>query len=86
MAIKRKVSFDPKAFLAKVGEGRSIGDYHKDQTVFAQGDPADAVFFLQSGKVKVTVVSESKARKPSSQFMERTTSSVKDALPARRGE
>jgi CRP/FNR family transcriptional regulator, cyclic AMP receptor protein len=58
MVIKRKASFDPKAFLAKVGEGRSIGDYHKDQTVFAQGDPADAVFFLQSGKVKVTVVSE----------------------------
>jgi hypothetical protein len=45
MAIKRKASFDPKAFLAKVGEGRSIGEYHKDQTVFAQGDPADAVFW-----------------------------------------
>jgi CRP-like cAMP-binding protein len=58
MAIKRKASFDPKAFLAKVGEGRSIGDYHKDQTVFSQGDPADAVFYLQNGRVKLTVVSE----------------------------
>ena len=58
MAIKRRASFNPKAFLAKVGEGRSIGAYRKDQTVFSQGDPADAVFFLQNGKVKVTVVSE----------------------------
>src|SRR5664279_899810 len=58
MAIKRKAPFDPKSFLAKVGEGRSIGEYHKDQIVFSQGDPADAVFYLQNGKVKVTVVSE----------------------------
>ena len=58
MAIKRRPSFDPKSFLAKVGEGRSIEGYHKDQIVFSQGDPADAVFYIQSGKVKVTVVSE----------------------------
>jgi CRP-like cAMP-binding protein len=58
MVIKRRPSFDPKSFLAKVGEGRSIGEYHKDQIVFSQGDPADAVFYIQSGKVKVTVVSE----------------------------
>ena len=51
-------SFDPKSFLAKVGEGRSIGTYRKDQIVFSQGDPADAVFYIQKGKVKVTVVSE----------------------------
>jgi Cyclic nucleotide-binding domain len=44
--------------LAMVGEGRGIGEYHKDQIVFSQGDPADAVFYIQSGKVKVTVVSE----------------------------
>ena len=50
--------FDPKAFLAIVGEGRSIGTYHKGQLVFSQGEPADAVFYIQSGKVKVTVVSE----------------------------
>ena len=44
MALKRRASFDPKSFLAMVGEGRGIGEYRKDQTVFSQGDPADAVF------------------------------------------
>jgi CRP/FNR family cyclic AMP-dependent transcriptional regulator len=60
MAMKRNVNlpFDPKAFLAKVNGGRSVSDYRKDQTVFRQGDPADAVFYIQSGKVKKTVVSE----------------------------
>jgi CRP/FNR family cyclic AMP-dependent transcriptional regulator len=58
MATKSRPSFNPKSFLAKVGEGRSIGEYHKDAIVFSQGDPADAVFYIQSGKVKVTVVSE----------------------------
>jgi CRP/FNR family cyclic AMP-dependent transcriptional regulator len=58
VAIKRKASFNPKSFLAKVSEGRSIGEYRKDQTVFSQGDPADSVFYLQNGKAKVTVVSE----------------------------
>ena len=58
MAIKQRLSFDPKTFLAKVGEGRSIDSYSKDQVVFSQGDPADAVFYIQKGKVKVTVVSE----------------------------
>ena len=57
MAIKASPSFDPKAFLAKVGEGRSIVKYRKDQTVFSQGEPADAVFYIQKGKVKITVVS-----------------------------
>jgi len=58
MAIERRLSFDPKTFLAKVGEGRSIESYSKDQVVFSQGDPADAVFYIQKGKVKVMVVSE----------------------------
>jgi CRP-like cAMP-binding protein len=58
MAIKRRLSFDPKSFLAKVGEGRSIDKYRNDQIVFSQGDPAAAVFYIQRGKVKVTVVSE----------------------------
>jgi Cyclic nucleotide-binding domain len=58
MAMEPRPSFDPKSFLAKVGEGRSIGKYRKDQIVFSQGDPADAVFYIQEGKVKVTVVSE----------------------------
>jgi CRP/FNR family cyclic AMP-dependent transcriptional regulator len=58
MATKSRPSFDPKSFLAKVGEGRSIGRYRKDAIVFSQGDSADAVFYIQSGKVKVSVVSE----------------------------
>src|ERR1700690_172513 len=58
MAIKRKASFNPKTFLAKVDGGRSIATYPSDQIVFSQGDPADAVFYIQSGKVKVSVVSE----------------------------
>jgi CRP/FNR family transcriptional regulator, cyclic AMP receptor protein len=58
LARKQNPQFDPKVFLAKVGAGRSIGKYRKDQIVFAQGDPADAVFYIQSGRAKVTVVSE----------------------------
>ena len=41
-----------------MGEGRTISQYRKDQVVFSQGDPADAVFYIQKGKVKVTVVSD----------------------------
>ena len=51
-------SFDPKSFLAKVGDGRTLAKYRKDRTIFSQGDSADAVFYIQKGKVKVTVVSE----------------------------
>jgi CRP-like cAMP-binding protein len=58
MAPKRRPAFDPKSFLAKVGDGRSIDRFGKNQIVFSQGDPADAVFYIQKGKAKVTVVSE----------------------------
>jgi CRP/FNR family transcriptional regulator, cyclic AMP receptor protein len=51
-------SFDPKNFLAKVGDGKTIAEYQKDQVAFVQGDAADAVFYLQKGRVKITVVSE----------------------------
>src|ERR1700730_3870212 len=53
-----KASFDPKVFLAKVGEGKTISTYRNDQVVFSQGQVADAVFYIQQGKVKLTVVSE----------------------------
>jgi CRP/FNR family transcriptional regulator, cyclic AMP receptor protein len=53
-----KTTFDPKIFLAKVGEGKTISKYRKDQIVFSQGEVADAVFYIQQGKVKLTVVSE----------------------------
>ena len=50
--------FDPHDFLAKVGVGKTIIEFHKNQTVFSQGDAAEAVFYIQSGKVKLTVTSE----------------------------
>jgi len=50
--------FDPKRFLEKVGQGKTIADYAAGRIVFSQGQPADAVFYLQKGKVKVTVVSK----------------------------
>ena len=58
MAIKRKLVFDPNVFLAKIGIGRTISKYLKHQVVFSQGAPADAVFYIKKGKIKVTVVSE----------------------------
>jgi CRP/FNR family cyclic AMP-dependent transcriptional regulator len=58
MRKNRKASFDPKMFLAKVGGGKTIAKYQKDQIVFSQGDVADAVFYVQEGKLKVTVISE----------------------------
>jgi CRP/FNR family transcriptional regulator, cyclic AMP receptor protein len=58
MPINDPPLFDPKSFLAKVGEGRSIVSYSKEQVVFSQGDPADAVFYVQKGKVKLSIVSE----------------------------
>ncbi len=58
MASAHRPPFNPKTFLAKVGEGRSIAKYRKNQIVYSQGDAADAVFYIRSGKVKVSVVSE----------------------------
>src|SRR6202795_674751 len=51
-------SLDPRAFLAKVGVGKAILEFHKNQNIFSQGDVADTVFYLQKGKVKITVLSE----------------------------
>jgi CRP-like cAMP-binding protein len=51
-------SFDPEAFLANAGEGKTISKYRKNKIIFSQGQVADAVFYIQQGKVKVTVVSE----------------------------
>ncbi|MDA9494805.1 Crp/Fnr family transcriptional regulator [Bradyrhizobium sp. CCBAU 11361] len=58
MAKPTKDMFDPKEFLARVGAGKAILEFHKNQHVFRQGDVADSVFYIQSGKVKLTVVSE----------------------------
>jgi CRP/FNR family transcriptional regulator, cyclic AMP receptor protein len=58
MISKRKPPFDPKVFLAKINGGRSVADYRKGQIVYTQGELADSVFYIQSGKVRKTVVSE----------------------------
>ena len=57
-AAKKRRDFDPHAFLATIGEGRKFVLFPKKQTIFAQGDPSDAVFYIQTGKVKLTVVSK----------------------------
>ena len=53
-----RANFDPKVFLARVGEGKTILKYRKDEIVFAQGDVADTVFYIQKGRLKVVVISE----------------------------
>ena len=55
---KNNRDFDPRIFLATIGEGRKVVAVPKKQTIFTQGDPADAVFYLQRGKVRLTVVSK----------------------------
>ena len=57
-ASKRRPTFNPKAILARVGGGRSVASFRRKQVIFAQGDPADAVFYVQKGHVKLTVVSK----------------------------
>jgi CRP-like cAMP-binding protein len=59
MKVNDRPAFDPKVFLGlgKFGEGRTTAAYEKSQVVFAQGDPANAIFYLQRGRVKLTVVS-----------------------------
>ena len=58
VAGKKLSKFDPKTFLSTVNGGRKIEAVLKKQTIFAQGDPSDSVFYIQSGKVILTVVSQ----------------------------
>jgi CRP/FNR family transcriptional regulator, cyclic AMP receptor protein len=58
MKKKDQQYFDPKAFLARTGAGRALADYAKNHTIFLQGEPADAIFYIQKGKIKLTVVSK----------------------------
>jgi len=53
-----KDPFDPRLFLAKVGSGKKILEFHKNQNVFVQGDVAETVFYIQEGKIKLTVLSD----------------------------
>ena len=56
---KKPSKFDPKTFLSTIDSGRKVAAFTKKQTIFAQGDSSDAVFYIQEGKVKLTVVSKS---------------------------
>jgi CRP/FNR family transcriptional regulator, cyclic AMP receptor protein len=50
--------FDPKIFLSTIDRGRKIAAFPKNQPIFVQGDPSDCVFYIQKGKIKLTVVSK----------------------------
>jgi CRP/FNR family transcriptional regulator, cyclic AMP receptor protein len=58
MKRETKPQFDPQLFLSKVNGGRAVSDYRKGQIVYTQGQPADSVFYIQSGKIKQTVISD----------------------------
>ena len=55
---EENLEFDPHAFLSTIGKGRNMMSFEKKKTVFAQGDSMDGLFFIQKGKVQLTVVSE----------------------------
>src|SRR5580658_11007981 len=57
MKRKERQPFDPKDFLAKAHKGKTLGEFGKDYPIFLQGGPADAIFYILNGRVKVTVVS-----------------------------
>jgi CRP/FNR family transcriptional regulator, cyclic AMP receptor protein len=58
MGKKGKRAFDLKTFLAKVDGGKTIKNYKRDAFVFSQGDAADSIFYIEKGKVKISVISE----------------------------
>jgi CRP-like cAMP-binding protein len=58
MKRKKSTAFDPKVFLSKVDKGRTLSEYEKDHVVYTQEDAANSVFYIQTGKLKISVVSE----------------------------
>jgi CRP/FNR family transcriptional regulator, cyclic AMP receptor protein len=58
VAAKKKRDFDPKRFLSTIGAGRKVAPVAKKQTIYAQGAAGDAVFYIQTGKVRLTIVAE----------------------------
>src|SRR4051794_34439222 len=56
--VAKKSPFDPKIFLSVVGTGKTVSKYGKGQVIFAQGEVADSIYYLQRGRVKVVVLSE----------------------------
>jgi CRP/FNR family cyclic AMP-dependent transcriptional regulator len=55
---KKKLEFNPKSFLAMAGPGRTVWPYEENIVIFSQGDPANSLFYIQKGKVKITVLSK----------------------------
>jgi CRP/FNR family cyclic AMP-dependent transcriptional regulator len=55
----KKLDFNPRTFLSTIGNGREILSFEKKNTIFAQGDSTDGLFFIQEGKVQLSVVSDS---------------------------
>jgi CRP/FNR family transcriptional regulator, cyclic AMP receptor protein len=58
MSTTKECTFDPKEFLATIGEGRKVVAFPKKQTIFTQGDADDAIFYIQEGKIRLSVVSK----------------------------
>ena len=56
--MKTKPLFDPEVFLTRVVKGKTQADYRKNHKIFSQGDPAESVFYVQKGRVKLTVISK----------------------------
>jgi len=57
-AAKKQKRFDPQTFLSTINGGRKIVAFPKKKMIFAQDDPSDAVFYIQTGKVKLTILSK----------------------------
>ncbi len=57
MSSSKARAFDPKEFLSQTGLGRTIQQYPKNKVIFEQGGPSDAVFYIQAGRAKITVLS-----------------------------
>src|SRR5438309_3852379 len=81
-AARKNREFDPNTFLAMIGDARKILAVPKKQTIFTQGDEADAVFYVQKGKVKLTSWSKL-ARKPTLEYWVRGIFLGKGRLQAR---
>ena len=82
MKAKSQREFDPQAFLATIGQGRKILAFRQGDAIFAQGGLTDAVFYVQKGKIKLTVISQ-REKKQRWESWERAASSEKGAWPAR---
>src|ERR1700712_3081783 len=57
-SVHKPTTFDAQLFISKVGDGKAILEFNKNQNVFEQGDVADTIFYIQKGKIKVTVLSD----------------------------